>query len=116
MPSDEGSVSGNRYHSFRTENAKSCRLLRLQVVVVGGEAGGVPPVGGTVTVPPPALPPLPPPPPQADVHAAKMRIMFLSEPVFIPICLPLFIIAARRGAPKAIPQLKMRDLSLTLAG
>ena len=102
MPSDEGSVSGNRYHSLRTEKAKSCRLLRLQVVVVGGEAGGVPPVGGIVTVPPPALPPLPPPLPQADVHTAKMRIMFLRELIFIPNYLPLFITAVHVGAPKAI--------------
>ena len=41
MANDPGRVSGNKYHSFKTEKAKSCRLLRLHADDVGGEVGGV---------------------------------------------------------------------------
>jgi len=94
VANDPGRVSGNKYHSFKTEKAKSCRLLRLHVDDVGGEVGGV---CGTVTVPPPE--PLPPPP-QAVRAAAKMTMTFFNPPFFMPPYLSLRSIYAMTGAPE----------------
>jgi hypothetical protein len=94
VANDPGRVSGNKYHSFKTEKAKSCRLLRLHIDDVGGEVGGV---CGTVTVPPPELLP---PPPQAVRAAAKMTMTFFNAPFFMPSYLSLRSIYAVIGAPE----------------
>jgi hypothetical protein len=72
-----GSVSGNKYHSFRTDAAKFCRLSKLQVEVGGGGEGGV---GGTVIV---SLPEPLPPPPHAETLAASTSMMLLNARLFI---------------------------------
>jgi hypothetical protein len=97
VANDPGRVSGNKYHSFKTEKAKSCRLLRLHVDDVGGEVGGVELVGGTMTVPPPELLP---PPPQAVRPAAKMTMTFFNAPFFMPLYLSLNSVYAAIGAPE----------------
>ena len=93
----DGKVSGKRYHSFRTDAAKFCRLTKLQPVDDGGEGGGVELVGGTTTVPPPE----PLPPPHADTPAARMSTMLFNDCFVMPI--PLWLASSRLslGAPDA---------------
>ena len=74
----DGKVSGKRYHSFRTDAAKFCRLVKLQAVDDGGEGDGVELVGGTTTVPPRE----PLPSPHADTPAAKTSTMLFNDCFF----------------------------------
>ena len=93
----DGKVSGKRYHSFRTDAAKFCRLTKLQLVDDGGEGGAVELVGGTTTVPPPE----PLPPPHADTPAARMSTMHFNDCFVMPI--PPWLASSRLslGAPDA---------------
>ena len=93
----DGKVSGKRYHSFKTDAAKFCRLTKLQLVDDGGEGGGVELVGGTTTAPPPE----PLPPPHADTPAARMSTMHFNDCFVMPI--PPWLASSRLslGAPDA---------------